>query len=292
LKRREYLEEPPVNGFLSWARHLVNGERRLTQQWYSPQGRGFRFDCDSLFEAFEKYCWPMVGESKTFSETIQLFDGWKKAMSDRTRWDSSIRGVWTDFRETAGEVARWGEMRQVAKDLAPSVMTPTKLDVLFSNAKLLDPACADADPGALKVGGLTFMGAGYSKIYSLMLDDFPIYDSRVACSLTSLIRLYCRDKGLPGVPDLLMLCVLPNASTSDRDPSDETYRFPIVRASQSMIKKAEYASSNLKAAWLLHELVERADGKGGWPVDQELVALQSALFMVGYKVLKEDAIRY
>ena len=88
-----------------------------------------------------------------------------------------------------------------------------------------------------------------------------------------------------------MLCVLPNASTSDRDPSDETYRFPIVRASQSMIKKAEYASSNLRAAWLLWELVERADGKGGWPVGQELVALQSALFMVGYEVMKEDAIR-
>ena len=105
MKRREYLEEPPVNGFLSWARHLVNGERRLTQQWYSPQGRGFRFDCDSLFEAFEKYCWPMVGEAKTFSETIRLFDGWKKAMSDRTRWDSSIRGVGTHFRETAREVA-------------------------------------------------------------------------------------------------------------------------------------------------------------------------------------------
>ena len=119
-------------------------------------------------------------------------------------------------------------MRQIAKDLAPCVITPTKLDVLFSNARLLDPACADA----LKAGGLTFMGAGYSKIYSLMLDDFPIYDSRVACSLTSLIRLYCRDQGLPGIPDLLMLCVLPNASTSDRDPSDETYRFPIVRASQ------------------------------------------------------------
>ena len=191
----------------------------------------------------------------------------------------------------AKEVAYWGEMRRVAKELAPCVMTPTKLDVLFSNARLLDPACADADAGALKAGGLRFMGAGYSKIYSLMLDDFPIYDSRIACSLTSLIRVYCRDQGLPGVPDLLVLCVLPNASTLDRDPSDETYRFPIVHASQSMIKKDEYASSNLRAAWLLRELVERADGKGGWPVGQELVALQSALFMVGYEVMREDAIR-
>ena len=57
------------------------------------------------------------------------------------------------------------------------------LDCPEDNANLLDPRYGDAD----NLKGFKFMGSGYSKVYSHMIKDFPMYDSRVACALTSLI---------------------------------------------------------------------------------------------------------
>jgi hypothetical protein len=54
------------------------------------------------------------------------------------------------------------------------------MDVLFANARLLDPVAGDADMGVLRAGGIRYMYSGYSKIYAMTLASFPIYDSRVA----------------------------------------------------------------------------------------------------------------
>ena len=58
-----------------------------------------------------------------------------------------------------------------------------------------------------------YMGAGYSKVYSLMIDGFPMYDSRVACALTSLIWLYCGEKHLVQIPEQLCCVPLPDSWT-------------------------------------------------------------------------------
>ena len=55
-----------------------------------------------------------------------------------------------------------------------------EMDVLFANARLLDPVAGDADMGVLRAGGIRYMNSGYSKIYAMTLASFPIYDSRVA----------------------------------------------------------------------------------------------------------------
>ena len=110
-----------------------------------------------------------------------------------------------------------------------------------------------------------------------MIDGFPMYDSRVACAVTSLIWLYWRENHLVQIPEQLRLGVPPKLGENiDRNP----FGFPKLRWGQD----TKYAGSNLKAAWLLGELADRGEF-ATLPVERRVWALQSALFMIGYKPL-------
>lgn len=66
-----------------------------------------------------------------------------------------------------------------------------------------------------------------------------------------------------------------------RDPSTESLRFPRLRHGEPQ----QYAISNLRAAWLLDGLAQRSPF-AGLPPGQRLLALQSAMFMIGYWPLR------
>ena len=123
------------------------------------------------------------------------------------------------------------------------------------------------------------MNSGFSKIYSLLVDGFPIYDSRVACGIASLVRLFCEETGREEVPTQLALGIPPNRGSVNRNPSSERLVFPRLWSTSTR----RYAESNVRAAWLL-------DALAAFPPFCELGkdrqrALQSAMFMVGYKPL-------
>ena len=287
MKQSEYLGNHGVQDFLRWAADLVSGCRGLHMQWRSPQGRGFTFRCDSLWEAYEKYRWPMTGTAKGFAETARMFEQWQRVMSDQALWRASPSGAPNTLREAAIEVVVWGRMPQVKSELER--MGRPEMDVLFANARLLDPVSGDEDRKLLMEAGMRYMGSGYSKIYAMMLDSFPIYDSRVACALTSLIRAYCLERNLHNVPDLLRLGVVPGRD-KPRNPSDDRYEFPVIRVG-TQYGRARHASSNMRTAWLLNRLAECEGKNGGWPEGREALAIQSALFMVGYREFGKEALQ-
>lgn len=298
MHKIEYLKNPDVRGFVEWATALVSGHKGLKQRWNSPKGKGFSFCCTTLLGAFERYEWPMNSSAKEFDWTANRFEEWRAGMADRGLWDASVEHSRMLFCEAALQVTKWGEMHHIKPELIEMQERPDALQRLFDDARLLDPMSADAEPEALKAEGLKYMGAGYSKVYAMMLDDFPIYDSRVACALTSLIRFYCEAKEMEDVPEILRLMVTPNKGKSNRDPSTRRYKFRKSggrnvqnRMQRRAWYRAHYASSNVRAAWILRELVDRAGVSGGWPAGRELLAIQSALFMVGYQVLGPGAVQ-
>ena len=130
------------------------------------------------------------------------------------------------------------------------------------------------------------MNAGFTKIYSLLLDRFPIYDSRVAASLAYLVRLYSEEAGLARVPSALAFGIPASRGSGNRDPSTPQLRFPRLWPAQPR----KYADSNLRAAWLLGQ-VSRLGPFGDLPEDEALRALEAALFMVGFAVPGTPQIR-
>ena len=150
--------------------------------------------------------------------------------------------------------------------------------MLTKTACLLDPATADLT----RLSGARPMNSGFSKIYSLLIDGFPIYDSRVACALASLVRLFCEESGRSEVPEQLGLGLPPSYLGKARDPSCGSLVF------RRTWTPGSYARSNVMAAWLLDALAATP------PFSRERDprhAIQSALFMIGFNVYQERECR-
>ena len=108
-----------------------------------------------------------------------------------------------------------------------------------------------------QLGGVNRLNSGFSKIHALLIDDYPMYDSRVACALSSMVRRYCEESGSTTVPRQLALSIPPSQGRLVRNPSHDTLRFRQMRWRDTK----QYGSSNVIAAWLLGALA--ADGDFG-----------------------------
>lgn len=116
-----------------------------------------------------------------------------------------------------------------------------------------------------------------------MLDDFPMYDGRVGAAMGHLVRLYCSDKGLRRVPELLRFRWLAGRSGQNsghnRDPSAGWLRFPRL----SHQAPGSWAECNVRAAWILGIVACEGDF-GKLPTERRIRALEQALFMIGYEL--------
>ena len=181
------------------------------------------------------------------------------------------------FVDTARSVARWGGIN------LPTLrrwerMEPSQLQLLISEARLkLNPATADTDD----LDDFPYMSSGFSKIYSALIPGFPIYDSRVACALGCLVRLYCGEANLSTTPSPLEL------GMPDYQGNTGGRCSPSIRHDQN----EKYAKANLQFPWLLLRLVEDPGEFSAVPVHLRSHALQSALFMLGYARLTSGAIK-
>ena len=183
------------------------------------------------------------------------------------------------FVNDAEAIMRWGGTARSRELNDWRSMAPDRLQDIVEDVRArLNPRTADTDD----LAGFRYMGPGFSKVYSALIDGFPMYDSRVGCALNCLMGIYCRREKVGRKPDLLRLRMPPS-----REPKGARYR----RCDRPRMNNdsASYAHDNLQVAWLLGEMV-REPGQfeevGFEPVD----ALQHALFMVGYASLPGSAI--
>ena len=275
MKRDEYLADEHVAGFTKWANQLVTGDLRLTHQWTS---RGTDFRCTSLYGALEGYWWPDNSNGLGWQATAQRLRKFRTNFEDIGTIDSPDKQA--RFVDNAEDIVRWGGI-PLSRRLADwRSMTPEQLQALIEDIRAkLDPQTADI----ANLSVFPYMGSGFSKVYSVLIDSFPIYDSRVACALNCLVDIYCRREMVRPKPELLKLRMPPR-----REPN--TIRYHRCDRPRMNNDSAAYARDNLKAAWLLQEMVRKpgefAAAEGFAPVD----ALQHALFMVGYAYLPEGAI--
>ena len=282
MKRDAYLAATEVQSFLGWARPFVTGERVLRHKWSSKRRGSTRFE--TLVEAYDKFEWPfsvrISGQSSVSRRTRD------ENVAELDRLSSLLRQAASQlnkcaFLEAAVAVVEWGGVRQNRKKL--KALEPDALTVVCEDAARLDPVQADLG----QLGDVRHLNAGFSKIHALLIDDFPMYDSRVACALASLVRRYCEEKGRIQVPQELALSIPPARGRfprNPRNPSHGTLRFRDMRWGDAK----QYASSNVIAAWLLRALADHGEF-GDLEPDQRLRALQSAMFMLGYRPVTGDA---
>ena len=274
MNRDAYLGDPHVRDFVDWSAALVSGKRPLRHRWDSQ--RWGSWSCETLFDAYCRYDWPfrccVPGDSaprrgRSYEDTVAVLDDLGHVLrrsADRNDADS--------FLEAAVAVLEWGRVRRSERRLR--ALGARAVGELTETARRLDPAGADLD----RLSDVSPINSGFSKIYSLLLDGFPIYDSRVACGLASLVRLFCEETGRPEIPAALAFGIPPSRARARRDPSCGALCFPRIWTPR------RYAQSNVMAAWLLDVLSQQSPFVELESERQR--ALQSAMFMVGYTVYR------
>ena len=270
---------------MEWVEPLVAGRRGIHIRWNS---RGHLFQCATLEQAHLRYYWPsrvvrgdgLTKTITTFEETARVFDHRRRTMAAIMGRGASEPDDHELFILTARHIREWGGIRRHGDldRLGRSAFT-----ILSDNARLLNPGSGDTDD----LRSFRHMGSGYSKIYAMMVPSLPIYDSRVACALTSLILIHCPRYELPSVPETLKLGVPQSQGNQPRNPSTHPYAFPTIWHSAN---RGGYAVSNLKAAWLIAEMASRGEPFASMERDRGILALQSALFMTGYRRFDESAL--
>lgn len=176
----------------------------------------------------------------------------------------------------AREIVAWGGINNLRALDAWAAMSLEELQRHVAVARQsLNPATGVANG----FSGFKFMTSGFSKIYSALVPGFPIYDSRVACALACLVRIYCRRANLIEVPSNLEFRI-PAHRGSRR------CRQPAIRYYQT----EKYAQTNLRAARLLGLLIENPGKFSEVDAPYRLDALQSTLFMIGYARLSDESI--
>ena len=275
MKRDDYLADEHVAGFTKWASQLVSGDLRLTHQWKS---RGTDFECVTLYGALERYWWPDNSNGMGWQATARRLREFRLDFDDIGAIDSRVKQA--GFVDNAEAIIRWGGIRPSKRLNDWRSMTPEQLQALVEDIRAkLDPETADT----ADLVGFRYMGSGFSKVYSVLIDGFPIYDSRVACALNCLVGIYCRHEKIGPRPNSLKLRMPPR-----REPKHVRYH-RCDRPRMNNDSRA-YAYDNLKAAWLLQEMVRNPGEFGKVEMLEPADALQHALFMVGYAYLPFSAI--
>lgn len=282
MTRTEYLAQLEVDSFVTWLAKNLNNPR-LTHKYGTPAGP-VKFD--GIPDALAKYDWRfrfcdpngVVHAGNTYDENAYALGILRNGIRNALEGQND-----QDVRDWSIAIVNWGGVRN------------GNVKWLLENdhglAQELGNVCAilaaGQDVTRDHLNQIRRFNAGMTKIYSLLLDDFIIYDSRVAAALTWLLTKWCVEQKRKEVPELLQFpCMRPKEGDNPairklRNPSCGDYRFPWMPGGQP----PRYAQWNLRANWILRETLNRCSKVTVFRYqDNSLRELEAALFMWGYNL--------
>jgi hypothetical protein len=276
MNSAQFLNESDVAEFISWLVPRLDQEGSLPHI-YEDRKCKKTWKCTCLHSAFEQYAWrfsckTLACKGETFSESRAVLE------KLRQRLLCGLSGREPSLvAESCIGILQWGGVRRHNVEWVKA-KSDQLMPILGEDAALLQ----DAEPTLDSLTELHRFNAGFSKIYSLLLDDFLIiYDGRVGAALGALVRDWCRSTARQKVPELLGFPW--SAPKEDkgmrkpkqRNPSVGELIFPRIGS------EAHHALWAVRASWLLKSLV--ASEPNRFSIEPApLRALEAALFMVGY----------
>lgn len=273
--KQDYLDDGHVKSFLAWmGQHLQTGSR-LGHGYARPGSPPLRFT--NLAAAFELYDWDFSFRridgarcaGSSFAENALVLGELRQRLRDAVD-----AGVDDHVRDAAIEVMRWGGV------------APRNDKWLLANgnglagclARVGSALAQDDDAGDL--GANLRFNAGMTKVYSLLLDHFVIYDSRVAAALAWFVATWAGEQVIPDT--LRFPCMMakedPKAARRKlRNPRPGREGFPLLGH-----RPYTHAKWNLRASWILRALLEANPGTAFGEGTAGSRRLEAALFMWGY----------
>jgi len=285
VKKQKYLGDTEVAHFRDWLVQRLQG-----------QVIGFvKYPC--VLDARNAYCWPLKllrglpkeGHPYTYPKLADLPAG--SSLADNQvvleKLRKELRVAYQQPAEDpvaienlAGVVAAifyWGGVFTTTRHGGNKPWLEQNAHQLHSVLRAVADDYSSGDDTS-QVVRLRF-NSGMTKVYSLLLDNFVIYDSRVAASLSWLVLRWWRDElAQPEqeVPELLRFGCLAGNGQPEKSRRPSTV-FPVLRNDSY-----GHYTWNVRTNWLLTDALHRASvGKTQF---QSLREFEAALFQMGASV--------
>lgn len=288
MNKTDFLRDPSVGDFVSWlARTLptLPVDLKLKRSRFVPATVNRKIV--GLDAVLSSYVWQSVGmPNGDWSETRHRLLTLANALKAAVGANDDVAAL-----NACREILAWGGNRDWAKGAFPFLQARANAGSLCrylrDTRQAFALATADTDRLCPPVELLNSM---LTKVHALCSSDgLPIYDSRVAAAIASLVEMSRNQAGKAGTP-------LPAALAFPATTQTRTVRhaFPDAVAPGVMLYGAsatcpQWASAKVRLGWLIQAVLEQCPGMfsacSATPtLGDRMHAFEASLFMIGYDV--------
>jgi hypothetical protein len=280
MYKADYLKDESVSSFVSWLVMHIKSPTSISvsNQFHAAKLRK-DFSFLSLEDALKKYTWnfPEVGQQfekgSSFAENERALGILQSQLlrALEIKDHDALTDACTQVFKWGGVSNRNSEWARTNKKSLYAELNAVK-DIIKNGTVTLDK----------KSFSFRF-NAGMTKIYSLIVPNFIIYDSRVAGTLAWLVLAWLKDSDQGTVPATLVFpCMSAKESANakfkkTRNPN--SHIFPTMNNRHEL-----HAAWNIKASWIFEDVIKKIAGSDNLftQLKDPIRGLEAAMFMWGY----------
>jgi hypothetical protein len=279
MTKQQYLNTQIVLDFIEWISPKLDVTfthnyviHPSNVSWVQYNGGIINWNCTSIYDAFLQYHW----KGSDFIATSTLLNGFEASLKTAIATNNNA-----NIDLACRNILQWGGQR-VFNPNYPKIQGIPNLSLYFTNnITVLNPNLFDDDITLVRANGIDIFNAGFTKIYSLCIDNFIIYDSRVGLALCNLISQFLIANGITNIPKELQFKIPPGSSQTRHPNIINGFRFG--RTNSNIYN---YQISNLRSSWLFEKILQVNPNSlfNTLPNAQRIRALEAAFFMIGYSI--------
>jgi hypothetical protein len=276
MDKETYLNDRDVASFIDWlTTHIRDPKKIQISNKFTVLRPNADFSFDSLQAALTRYQWgsPSVDGLSSFDENERVLSLLQEELKDAFKPEK-----WADLKEACIKIFRWGGVTN-GNNAWAEINEKNLLSELSSVKGFIEAKNDD-------VKSISFpyrFNAGLTKVYSLLLPNFVIYDSRVAATLAWLVVCWSEMEQRTTVPENLRFTCM--SAKEGKNAQYRKKRNPDPQIFPSLNNRAAlHLQWNMRASWIVESVAKKIEGSGDLFSHQKapMRAIEAAMFMWGY----------
>lgn len=293
MNRKQFLDDPEVAEFVTWLAAFAGRlrvELNIGRSRRVPEGvvktvHGF----DGVIDA---YVWH-AGWNDDNNSPVESLD-WDSTARSLKRLGETFRAALASQSDEATMRAclaafEWGGERNIAVGARPFLEAKRASGQLVTYLKATREAFRLSSGRLDQLGAIENVNSMLTKVYALASDDgLPIYDSRVAAAMASLVELFRvrTRRAWRQVPAELLF---PTMDAAPRRKLVGLHAAALISKGAAIYytqpdMAARWASAKLRLGWIAEDLLRQAPQLLSAQAHSRLHAFEASLFMIGYDV--------
>lgn len=281
--KHTYLQDKHVAGFCDYLLDIIIGNTPFTCKLKKVKNQDYLLN--SFSDGIKGYYWAGHSYQSNQITLNKLHNELLNAVQNNDEKGALLASL---------AILDWGQVyRECVNWLVSMAHKNEVISTLTQATKLIDGSLeveSDIFNSLFQRGGKLRCNSGTTKIFAMLSKKSIIFDGRVACSIGMIVLDYMSEKNLKSIPEKLLFLM---DADSKRNPSSCDLMFP--SKSNMKHKLLNQAISNVRINYILQKIENDVVSSGVFSkhsIDnsETLRAIESVLFMVGYKVHKNHFI--